>query len=439
MNDIRSPGPSRRNFLAGAGALSGSAMLLAGLNSQATAQSGDPITVGCPVSLTGIIAADGIEIRNGLEMAAEEINSVGGILGRPINLVVVDTESKGDDVVVQAGQRLIDRDNASVLITGFNLETGTALQGVAADAGILYMHALTTAVHDKLVQSDPARYWGSFQYDPPETIYGKGLVKFIQEIEASGQFKRANNKVAIITGPGVYSVTIANALRDGIGEIGYEISLYETVSIPVTDWGPTLAKLRTDQPAIIVMTHHYAQDQAQFMNQFATDPINSMIYLQYGPSLAAFRDIAGDNSVGVVYSSVIGVLQDEIGKAFTDAYIQRYGAKASPNTGAQSYQALHAYAIAAALAGGPGAPYDEERNRAVAARLKSLIFRGPLGTMRIRPETQSAYSYPSETNDPSLGMPHVFSQIQDKTKDGVLIAPAPYGVGSYQTPPWGKA
>ena len=91
-----------------------------------------------------------------------------------------------------------------------------------------------------------------------------------------------------------------------------------------------------------------------------------------------------------------------------------------------------------ALAGGPGAPYEEDQNRAVAERLKALIYRGPMGTMRTRPDTLSAYRYPTETNDPSLGMPHIFSQVHDKTKDGVLISPPPYGAGNYQTPPWMK-
>jgi branched-chain amino acid transport system substrate-binding protein len=429
---------SRRGFLRGAGATAGGAALLAGLNSRAYAQEGDPIVIGGLMPLTGIVAADGIEFRNGLEMAADEINSVGGILGRTVELVFVDTESKGDDVLIQGAQRLIDRDNASVLIAGYNLETGTALHDVAADAGIIAMHANTVTVHDELVKSDPDRYWGTIQYDPPETMYGAGLLKFLGDIEAAGEFTPPNNKLAIITGPGTYSVNIANALQDGAAEAGYEVSLFETVTVPVTDWGPTLAKLRADPPAVIAVTHFYTSDQAQFMNQFMNDPTDSLVYMQYGASLAAFRDIAGENSVGVTYATVIGALQDEIGTAFSDAYKERFGANASPNGGGQTYSALHAYAIAAALAGGPGAPYEDDANRAVADRLMGLIYRGPMGTMRIRTDTQSAWSYPTETDDPSLGMPHIFSQIHDQAEDGVLIAPWPYAKGKFQMPPWMK-
>ncbi|WP_317054333.1 ABC transporter substrate-binding protein [Roseovarius rhodophyticola] len=430
---------SRRNFLRGAGAVTGSAAMLAGLNSTASAQEGDPIIIGCPAPLTGIVAADGIEFRNGLEMAAEEINQAGGILGRPVELVFVDTESKGDDVVIQAAQRLVDRNNVSAIITGYNLETGTAIHDIAADAGILYLHAMTVAVHDELVKSDPDRFWGTFQIDPPETMYGDGFLKYLGQIEEKGEFKRPNNKLAIINGPGTYSGNIANAINEGASEYGYEISLFDTVKVPVTDWGPTLAKLRADPPAVIAITHFYPQDQAQFMNQFMADPTDSLVYLQYGASLAAFRDIAGENSVGTIYATVIGALQDDIGNAFSSAYKAKFGDNSSPNSGGQTYQALHAYAVAAALAGGPGAPYDEDQNRAVAERMHSLIYRGPMGTLRIHAETQSAASYPNETNDPSLGMPHVFSQIHDPAKEGVLIAPAPYDKSPFQTPPWMKS
>lgn len=430
---------SRRDVLKGSALAAGSAAMLAGLNAQAGAAEGAPIPIGCPAPLTGIVAADGIEFRRGLEMAAEEINGLGGILGRPIELHFVDTESKGDDVVVQAAQRLIDRQEVHALITGYNLETGNALHDVAADSSIIAMHSNTVAVHDETVKSDPERFWGTFQYDPPEIFYGVGFLDFVKDLEAKGQFQRPNDKIAIITGPGTYSVNIANAMRDNAANYGLEVSLFETVKVPISEWGPTLAKLREDPPALIAVTHFYPQDQAQFMLQFAGNPTNSLVYMQYGASLAAFRDVSKGASEGVVYATVIGALQDEIGRAFSKAYIAANGDTASPNSGGQTYQALHSYAYAAALAGGSGAPFEEEQNRKVADRLRSLIYRGPMGTGRFIPETQSAACYPSQTNDPSLGMPHIFSQIHSHSADGVLIAPVPYGVGEFQRPPWMKS
>jgi branched-chain amino acid transport system substrate-binding protein len=431
---------SRRGFLkkVGAGG-AGAAAVLAGLNQSASAQSSDPIVIGAPLPMTGAVAADGIEFRRGLEMAVEEINGVGGILGRPLELVVEDTESKGDDVIGSAGQRLVDRSAASVLIAGYNLGSGTALPGVAADSSVIYMHADTVVAHNELIKSDPAMYWGSFQYDPAEIYYGIGFLNFLKTLVDSGQYAPKNNKIAVITGPIAYSINIANAIRDGAAQFGFEVSLFESVQAPTTEWGPTLAKLRQDPPGVIAVTHFFPQDQAQFMLQFMNDPTDSVVYMQYGASLAAFRDIAGGASEGVIYATVIGALQDEIGTKFATDYIGRFGETASPNGGGQTYSALHAYAIAAALAGGVGKPYEEEQNRKVADRLRTMIYRSPMGTMRMDPETQSAYCYPAQTNDPSLGMPHIFSQIKNQSETGAIISPAPYNVATFETPSWIKS
>ncbi len=438
-NTLPKADAGRRNFLKGAALLGGSAATLGGLTSTATAQDTTPIPIGCVSPLTGFVAADGIEFRNGLEMAAEEINALGGILGRPIELYFEDSESKGDDVVTQAAQRLVDRSEVHAIIAGYNLENGAVLLDVAADSGIIAMHANTVVLHDETVKGDPDRYWGGFQIDPPEIFYGTAFLNFVKNLVDSGQLTLANNKIAIITGPGAYSGNIANAMKDGAAAVGLQVSLFESVNVPISEWGPTLAKLRADPPGVIAITHFYPQDQAQFMLQFANDPTPSLVYMQYGASLAAFRDIAGAASEGVVYATTIGALQDEIGRDFSARYIAKYGPTPSPNSGGQTYYALHSYAVAASIAGGTGAPFEEEQNRKVAAALMSNIYRGVMGASRYVPETHSAYSYPNQTNDPSLGMPHIFSQIQDKAKDGLLIGPMPYNVAQFVKPAWIKA
>jgi branched-chain amino acid transport system substrate-binding protein len=431
---------SRRGFLRTTGIVGlGSAAVLAGTSQTASAQSSEPVVIGAPLQLTGAGAADGIEFKQGLEMAAEEINALGGILGREVKVVVADTESGGDDLISSAGQRLIDRDGASALIAGYNFGSQTALQGVAADASIVYMHADTARAHTELVSGDPDKYWGSFMYCPSELYYGFAFLNFIKTLEDTGQLKAANKKIALITGPLVYSINIANSIKEGAAKYGYEISLYETVQAPTSEWGPTLAKLRADEPGFIAVTHFFPQDQAQFMIQFLTNPTNSLVYLQYGASLAAFRDIAGDASEGVVYATNIGVLSGEVGEEFTEKYLAKYGAKASPNGGAQTYEALHLFAQAAALAGGAGKAYEEDQNRKIAARLKASIYRGPTGAIRFDQKAQQAFSYPVQTNDPSLGMGHIFSQIKKKAENGYIISPAPYDVAQFELPKWMKS
>jgi len=429
---------SRRDFFKVAGLGAGSAAILASLNQAAFAKGTEPVIIGAPLPLTGVAAADGIEFRNGLEMAADEINSIGGILGQPIKVVFEDTQSGGDDLISSAGQRLVDRGNANALISGYNFGSQTVLQGIAADASLIYMHSDTASAHNALIKSDPQKYWQSFMYNPSEEFYGIGFLDFVKGIEDSGEFKPANKKIAVITGPITYSIKIANAIKENAAKYGYEISLYETVQAPISQWGPTLAKLRADPPGMIAVTHFFPQDQAQFMLQFMENPTNSLIYMQYGASLGAFRDIAGKASEGVLYATTIGALQDDMGKKFAEAYTARFGPTSSPNSGGQTYSALYMYALAASLAGGPGKAYEDKQNRVIAERLKSAIYRSRMGAIHFDLTTQSAYSYPTQTDDPSLGMPHIFSQIKSKSEPGQIIAPKPYNVGKFERPSWMK-
>jgi branched-chain amino acid transport system substrate-binding protein len=439
-SDIKKPNviPSRRSFLTGAAALTGGAAVLASINDGARA-AGAAIPVGQAAPLTDFAAADGVEFKNGLTLACEEINALGGILGRRLEPYFEDTVQMGDATNVQAVQRLIDRRSVHAVINGYNVGSGAVIPDVIADSGIIYVHYDTTIAHNNLIKSNPEKYFGSFQGDPAEFWYGSGLLDYLKALSASGQWKPANDKVAIITSAGVYSVNIANAVKEKSGQYGWKVSLFETVNVPISEWGPTLAKIRQDPPGLIVITHFYPGDLAQFMIQFVRNPTPSLVYMQYGPSLPAFRDVGKEAVDGVLYATVIAALQDEIGTDFEKRYKAKFGPNAGHLSGCQPYDGAYVWAAAAAMAGGTGEPGNDAQNRKVADRMRAMIHRGVCGTTRFIPGEQAAYQYPAQTKDPSLGMPHQFLQIQDFKKGPALIGPELYATGRFMMPPWIKA
>ena len=109
----------------------------------------------------------------------------------------------------------------------------------------------------------------------------------------------------------------------------------------------------------------------------------------------------------------------------------------------EQWQKLNVTAfLASAIAfGAPetaGKPYEDAQNRKIAARVTSLIHRGPQGVIRMDPKNHSAYTYPVQTKDPSLGAPFIFSQIKKKEETGYIISPAPYDVAKFEKPSWMK-
>jgi branched-chain amino acid transport system substrate-binding protein len=420
----------------GAG-VAGMAALASVKPSEAAGDSG-PIPVGAALPMSGLSAADGIEFKNGLDLAASEINAAGGVLGRKIEIHVEDTKDMGADVVSQSMQRLVDRYSVPVIINGYNVGTNMVEMDVAADNDIIMMHANTLISHNEKFKTNPERFYGSFQMDPPEFYYGPGCLSFLNDLIKDGKWKPANKKIAIIPSSVEYAVVIANAMRNQAQKYGFEVSLFETVGFPTSQWGPTLAKLRQDPPAAILVTHFLPQDLAQFMLQFTPQPTQSLIYMQYGPSLPAFRQIGGQAVNGVIYSTVIGCLPDDFSAPFRKSYREKFGPGAAYITGSQTYDALWKWALSAAIAGGAGKPFDKDQAKKVSHAIKQLVYRGVSGVQRVDPDGQSAYCYPTQVSDPSLGMPHQFLQHQDYKTDPKLIAPALYATDKFVLPPWMK-
>jgi branched-chain amino acid transport system substrate-binding protein len=109
--------------------------LLAPLNAVAA----DPVKIGVIVPLSGIVAQGGEEMKMGIQMAAEEKKT---ILGRPIELIVEDTQVK-PPIAVSKAEKLVFKDGCKALIGVFSSGVGLA---IAKNIDRLNVPFLTTHV-----------------------------------------------------------------------------------------------------------------------------------------------------------------------------------------------------------------------------------------------------------------------------------------------------
>lgn len=385
-----------------------------------------PIVIGAALPITGFLASDGQEMQRGLEMAIEEAKAA-GIVGGNIELRVVDTEEMGPERIITAFRRLIDEEQVDAIIIGYAVGTGPEYD-IVAEAGIPYMHVATYEATAKLVRENREKYSMIFQGDPTEVWYGTGLPGFFQNLIDTGQWTPANNKAAVITSDNPYAILIADLFTEGIQELGWEVPMREQVVTPVSDWGSVLAKIRDTEPAIIVNTNYTPSDLATFTRGFIEDPSPALLYEQYGPSIPEYLELAGSAANGVIWSTVIGVLPDEMGNAFRTRYQEMFGEPPGFSNAGSEYDMVNIYLRAVAMAGGP------KDRPAVCANIANMIHRGVCGTYRFMPDDLTVPPYPAEFNDPSLAMPHLYFQIQEEQH--MVIGPSPYIQSEFQLPPW---
>src|SRR5215472_6638511 len=96
-----------------------------------TARAADTVKIGLDNPLTGTYAALGKNELTGAQLALDQINAKGGILGRQAELLVEDSTSADAAVAVQKANKLIDRDQVNFLIGNINSGLAQAMANVA--------------------------------------------------------------------------------------------------------------------------------------------------------------------------------------------------------------------------------------------------------------------------------------------------------------------
>ena len=134
-------------------------------------------------------------------LAAEEINARGGIMGRMLRPIFVDTGPQTAEQVVRSARTLISEHRVHAIINGYNIGSQNSEYEAVADAGIIYIHHNTLLQHHDTVGSDPRRYFGCFMGDPAEYWYGQGFIKFLSWLRDTVSGSRAIARLPSCQGP----------------------------------------------------------------------------------------------------------------------------------------------------------------------------------------------------------------------------------------------
>jgi branched-chain amino acid transport system substrate-binding protein len=115
---MKNPSKTTRRTVLGVAAVGAAGLVMPGLRRAAAAE---PIKIGAPLALTGPLGSVGQQLKRGCELWTKVQNAKGGLLGRPIQLLVEDTGGNPADAVRKA-QEMVERDGCTIF-TGITLSS----------------------------------------------------------------------------------------------------------------------------------------------------------------------------------------------------------------------------------------------------------------------------------------------------------------------------
>ena len=240
---------TRRTVVAGLGAAS-----FAGPAFSQAAATGAPVRVG-ELNSYSRMASFALPYRNAIQMAQEEINAKGGVLGRPLEFVFRDDGSTPGDAV-RVAEELVTRENVAFIAGTFLSNVGLAVSDFANQRKILFL--ATEPLSDALTMAQGNRY--TYRLRPSTYMQTKMLVDAVKA--------RGVKRWAIVAPNYEYGQSAAANFKRLMAEAtpGFEVVAEQFPALGRIDAGATVGALAQSRPdGIFNVT--FGADLTQFVRE----------------------------------------------------------------------------------------------------------------------------------------------------------------------------
>lgn len=363
-NDLWTAKLSRRNALKAA--VAGGA-LLATSPSLARAAIGRaeaaPIKVASLFDATGGLSIYGAQMTDMSKFAIDAINGKGGVLGRKLNLVTFDTQSKIDLYSRYAQQLGADKD-IQLVVGGITSASREAIRPAFDRFNKLYFYPVIYegGVCDKLVfvqGSDPQQ-----QQIPLIDWAIKNSGKSFYTIAADYNYGHISSD---------WTKILAK-------QRGGKVLNTEFIPLDVAEFSSTIQRIQAAKPELI-MSHLVGANHVAFFRQFAAAGLTTKIQI-VSPTFGLGNEeqvLTPAEAKGIVVSyAYFDALNTPANKAFKGAFRKSYPKwKSITELSAQTWNAWHLWAQAVEKAGS----FDQKK--VIAALETGLAFDGPGGRIQV--------------------------------------------------------
>jgi branched-chain amino acid transport system substrate-binding protein len=243
---------------------------------------GEPIVIGALTSLSGPFTPWGLQVRDGMQLAVDEINAAGGVDGRPFQLEVVDDQSDPDQGTTGV-ERLIDQ---GVVAIGGTISSDVGL-ATARIAEELQTPLFLVKAGSEAVLTRDSRF--TFRTCLPAAPMVAGPIAQYADSEGI-------TRVGAIIADYAWGQAVRGALEAEFADVeGLELQI-EVAPVPETDFTTYLRNLEQFGPELLVATGH-PPGSGPITVQSADLGLDVPVTGAYSP-LAAVVEAAADAAIG---------------------------------------------------------------------------------------------------------------------------------------------
>ncbi len=382
----------------------------------------DTIKVGVPLAATGAYAGSGDNYWKGIDMAINEINKGGGLLGKQLEVVRFDSQEFAPEIVMQGANYLCGKMKVASVHAGW-AGWGQDIRAYGKyDAPFFCDDGAMPAV--EVYKSDPEKYYNTYFITDTGGDQASSMFNMLTALP----YDYPNKKIVIINTDDAWGMEVGDTLSKRFTKIGWKVAKRETVPYGTNEWGPILTKIRRINPAIIHIEIPSSQEVITFFRQFIKQPTDSI--LSYGWSITPLEVLTtlGKDADGIVGEMPAGMPAPKAPNAKSQAWVDQYMNIYKHPVPAGSWIA---YTSVMAWADAVKAVGDEYDFKAVNKHLKDVGYDGLQGKMKFG-ENNTLHAQPAA--------PIVHYQVQDGKLVALFTAPPlkPYGEYKFQVPRWIK-
>ncbi|MCA8130214.1 substrate-binding protein [Burkholderia multivorans] len=325
----------------------------------ATAHAADPIKIGVPVGLSGANSVLAPSVVQAAELAVEEINAKGGVLGRKLALEIAD-----DGSGAQGAQRAYDS-----LVFQKKVDAIVSMENSAArNAGLpIINRGKVPMIYTSFYEGRSCSPWMFVNAWVPEQQVAPVVDQFMGK-EGAKKFFLIGSDYAF--GRGMLEFT-----RKYIQSKGGTVVGEEYLPMDGSDWTAVISKLRSANPDALITSTVGGVPNVTLTKQLRAAGIK----IPYG-NLAlderTAKTMGGDAEGIYISASYLSSLDNPANKKFLEAAKAKFGSKLeTPNELSEPlYEGIHAYAAAVQKAGSTDAAK-------VVKELAKVSVQGPRGTI----------------------------------------------------------